>query len=625
MTKTVLVLSVVAGAITALDLGGLRFGAVVQLIATSALYLGTTFACRNLMRFSNHKAMRNLWLTAGIGLFVRSLADFGQAAATIIGFNLEHPELQTSASKAIYALGLLITVKAFIFYPLAAESGRERSRLFLDLCTIMIVVAGFGWFGILAPRLDGSASAKEIAIAAIQFSLLLIYTNFFRLILNNTDLLTKRSKLLGVAAVVALGVSEVLVPELSGTRHAHWIFVARIVAVAFELFTLQNQSCSQENDATEQIRRKKPKAFNISPYLAVGGLYVLLIVSLVREASMSLRIWGLLIAAVLTLAVVVVRQLSAFVDNARLVQRLDDNLQQLQESYDREQQSNKVRSELEIKLRHAQKLEALGRIAGGVAHEINTPVQYVTNNVEFLRDSFARLSAVVDGYAEGRAVEAPEEVEFLKAEVPASIEEVAGGLQRIATIVRSLQSFGGDETDKGIGLCDVSSSLADTLVMLRHDLDRVPEVAIHRGDGDAFVQGSARDLGQVWFALIHNAIQAVEESGTTQGEISICVSNVDERVVVEIADNGVGIPPEAIDRVFDPFFTTRDVGAGKGQGLAIARTIVVEGHGGALTFTSEEGVGTTFRVELPAAHRSQQVVGPHVGAPHGETTMARWA
>jgi len=601
-----------------LALGGLRAEVAAQMAATGLLYFAMAVGCRRLVGVSLHAAMRNFWRAAAIGSFVRAAADLGQAATTIAGTHVAHLELQTPASKAMYAVGLVVIGAAFVSYPLEAGSPRERTRLFLDLCTIMIVVAAVGWYTILAPSLGGSATAGEVVTASVQFGFVLVYANFFRLVLSNINLLTRRTTAIALASIALLAGAEALMPEVAGTGSSHWVLAVRVLAVLLQVVTIRNQVCELTNDPDAQ-RPRRSKPFNVSPYLAVSALYALLIVSLARDAALSLRIWGLLVAAVLTLALVVIRQLTAFVDNARLVQRLDENLQQLQQSYDREQRSNKARAELEIKLRHAQKLEALGRMAGGLAHEINTPIQYVTDNMTFLRDSFARLSAVVDDCIDGKVVENPDEVSFLKAEVPASIDEATGGLRQISTIVQSLQSFGGDETDKGIGMCDVASSIADTLVVLRHDLDRVPEVALDRGTGNAFVHGNARDLAQVWFALISNAIQAIDESGVVRGRLSIRVSSAEGRVVVEVADNGVGIAPDVADRVFDPFFTTRDVGLGKGQGLAIARTIVVDGHDGALTFTSEAGGGTVFRVELPTADAAPAPV----ASPHGMPTAAR--
>jgi PAS domain S-box-containing protein len=274
------------------------------------------------------------------------------------------------------------------------------------------------------------------------------------------------------------------------------------------------------------------------------------------------------------------------------------------------------RKRLEVELRLAQKLESVGALAAGIAHEINTPIQYISNSVDFLDGAFADIAqlqhayaTLLDAAARGdvdvellarvSAAEETADIEYLRERIPAALERSHDGLARVAKIVGAMRVFGHPPTS-GTAPVDINAAIENTLVVaaseykyvadLTTDLDDLPPVLSNGGD-----------INQVLINLIVNASHAIADivDGTAQrGAIHIRTHVQDDHAVITIADTGGGIPAEIADRVFDPFFTTKELGRGTGQGLAIARTII-DRHDGELTFTTRAGDGTTFTIRLP--------------------------
>jgi PAS domain S-box-containing protein len=274
---------------------------------------------------------------------------------------------------------------------------------------------------------------------------------------------------------------------------------------------------------------------------------------------------------------------------------------------------------LETELRLAQKLEAVGQLAAGIAHEINTPVQFVGDTVSFLRDAFGDLmglqpaqAAVNRAAAAGpvpaellervRAAEDHADLDYLRERVPAAFARATDGLGRVAAIVGAMREFAHPPTSEQLAF-DLNDALRNTLIVAANAYKYTADVTTDFGALPA-VLCNGGDMNQVFINLIVNAAHAIEdrvgESGE-RGAIVIHTRHDGDHVLVSVTDTGGGIPAEVAERIFDPFFTTKDVGRGTGQGLAIARTIVVERHGGTLTFDSEPGRGTTFHVRLPVA------------------------
>jgi PAS domain S-box-containing protein len=272
------------------------------------------------------------------------------------------------------------------------------------------------------------------------------------------------------------------------------------------------------------------------------------------------------------------------------------------------------RERMAIELRLAQKLESVGRLAAGLAHEINTPIQYIGDSVHFMRASFDDLTKLFLAYRNvaGRCAKDDEETlkslseleiacdfEFLREEMPRAFERTFDGAQRVASIVRAMREFAHPGTNEHKP-ADLNHALATTLTVTRSeyryaasvhtDFAAIPEVICN-----------VSELNQVFLNLIVNSAHAITDSGrdAATGVIQITTRQADNEVQVSIADNGCGIREEHLDKIFDPFFTTKEVGRGTGQGLAIARSIVVDKHGGRIEVASEIGRGTRFVIGLP--------------------------
>ncbi|HSK97537.1 MAG TPA: ATP-binding protein [Euzebyales bacterium] len=276
------------------------------------------------------------------------------------------------------------------------------------------------------------------------------------------------------------------------------------------------------------------------------------------------------------------------------------------------------RQRLENELQHAQRLEAIGRLAGGIAHEINTPIQFIGDNVRFLQQSFTTTVSLVESYrqclfgggdmsraervAVAEAAERTADVNFLTEEVPAAVNETIDGVQRVATIVKAMKAVGRASQAEQTA-ADLNAALESTLVVSRSEYKHLAHIDLDLGDLPPVVC-HVGELNQVFLNLIVNAAHAIAERVAETGErgrIGLRTRADGDDVVIEISDDGAGIPEEIRHRVFEPFFTTKEVGKGTGQGLSLSRSLVVDRHGGTISVDSTPGVGTTFTIRLPVA------------------------
>ena len=276
------------------------------------------------------------------------------------------------------------------------------------------------------------------------------------------------------------------------------------------------------------------------------------------------------------------------------------------------------KNRLEVELRHSQKLESVGRLAAGIAHEINTPIQFVGDNVSFLSSAFEQLCSLCETYralcskATHNALSADDvdrlkqhedaaDIDYIRNNVPASIASTIDGVARVAHIVQSMKAFAHPDRDER-SMADINNALHNTLTVATNELKYVAKVETEYGDIPA-VPCFLSDLNQVFLNLLVNAAHAISDivgASGQRGTIRVRTSMEANNVVVAISDTGTGIPPAVRDRIFEPFFTTKSVGKGTGQGLALAHSVVVERHGGTITFETESGKGTTFFVRIPA-------------------------
>jgi len=274
---------------------------------------------------------------------------------------------------------------------------------------------------------------------------------------------------------------------------------------------------------------------------------------------------------------------------------------------------------LESQLAQAQKLESIGFLAAGIAHEINTPTQYVDSNIYFLKTAFdgirthlERCSGILskagqeakhrDLIEKLKSSERESDLEYLCREVPGAIADALEGLRRVSTIVGAMKEFSHpgkqDKTPT-----DINKVIESIVTVTRNEWKYVADIVKELDPALPLVPCLPDDLGQAVLNMIINAAHAIEEvvgdGSNGKGTITISTRKKKGCVEIRIQDTGSGIPEEYQSKVFDPFFTTKEVGRGTGQGLAIVHDVVVHKHGGAIRFDTELGRGTTFTVQIP--------------------------
>jgi len=273
----------------------------------------------------------------------------------------------------------------------------------------------------------------------------------------------------------------------------------------------------------------------------------------------------------------------------------------------------------ERELRQSQKLEAVGQLAAGIAHEINTPVQYIGDNIRFLEDACrdifdiqrrheALLRTVKEqGEVQGLVGEIEAAIDavdmpFLAEEIPKTLQQSLDGASRVGKIVQAMREFSHPGTSEK-SLVDINRALESTLTISRNEWKYVAEVTTDLAPDLPPVLCLPGEMNQVFLNIIVNAAHAISdvtEGGSKgMGRIGLATRVLDGTVEIRISDSGSGVPEAVRHRIFDPFFTTKKLGKGTGQGLAIARSVVVDKHQGSIRFETETGRGTTFIIQLP--------------------------
>ncbi|HYW78319.1 MAG TPA: ATP-binding protein, partial [Thermoguttaceae bacterium] len=283
------------------------------------------------------------------------------------------------------------------------------------------------------------------------------------------------------------------------------------------------------------------------------------------------------------------------------------------------------RKRMELELSQAQKLESIGQLAAGIAHEINTPAQYIGDNTRFLQEAFQEIDHVMEAFH--RLLEAARndtvsdemvrqledllaaaDFDYLTAETPKAIQQSLEGVERVATIVRAMKEFshpGGEQKER----IQLDRAIENTLTISRNEWKYVADVATDFDPSMPAVPCFPSDLNQVILNLVVNAAQAIDEAAsqgkTGRGTITVSTRLDGDWAEIRVADTGTGIPEELRTKVFDHFFTTKEVGKGTGQGLTIVYRIVVEKHDGTIRFQTEVGKGTTFIIRLPLVAKAE--------------------
>ena len=288
---------------------------------------------------------------------------------------------------------------------------------------------------------------------------------------------------------------------------------------------------------------------------------------------------------------------------------------------------------LERQLAQAQKLESIGQLAAGIAHEINTPIQYVGDNLRFLQDSFARLEHLLEGYdrlmalvrsgspgagflSDIEALAGATRVNFLRTEIPKSIADSLDGAGRVGEIVRAMKEFSHPGSTEKTPV-DINRAIESTVLVSRNEWKYVAEMEMELEAELPLVFCVPGEFNQVILNLIVNAAHAIADvvSGLpgTKGRITVSTSRNGDWVEIRVKDTGTGIPDQVQSSVFNPFFTTKAVGRGTGQGLAIAHSVIVQKHGGTISFETVQGQGTTFEVRIPIGAGTRAAVPSSIG------------
>jgi PAS domain S-box-containing protein len=277
------------------------------------------------------------------------------------------------------------------------------------------------------------------------------------------------------------------------------------------------------------------------------------------------------------------------------------------------------RKAMEDMLAQTEKLKSIGQLAAGIAHEINTPTQYVGDNTRFLQDALQDIMDVLGLYGQlleaaksdsitpdliGRVEDGIEtaDVEYLTQEIPTAIEQTLEGVDRIGKIVRAMKEFShpGQEEKTPI---DINNAIESTITVARNEWKYVADMVTEFDAALPPVPCLPGEFNQVILNLIINAAHAIADvidaESTEKGSIRIRTRKNEKFAEIVISDTGGGIPENIRQRIFDPFFTTKDIGKGTGQGLAITHSVIIEKHGGTLNLESTEGKGTTFSICLP--------------------------
>lgn len=571
---------------------GLLYPALA-LIATTAIAAGAKI---------NHPPRRAIWYLFAVGMAFQACGNAYGAWAKFV----DHRELPIpSFGDAMWLTSYFVIIVQFV--AIVQRRTNERTSV-LDALVVATGLAIPVWLYIIAPIMTDSALPASMVVVSAAYPAIdvllvgaLVSLAFTSGTKGPSYWLLMSSMAFQLSGDIALNVTS-----FNGTFE-FGSFVYSLWSISFVLMGAAALHPSVRQLTERPRADERPPGMKLRlPMLAFSALLPLVVLASDPQQTQGSARHVIALGAAALFVMVLIRVGGLARQVRRYSTELDKNVQELRESLDRERAATAARDAMEVQLRHSQKLESVGRLAAGIAHEINTPVQFITDNVRFIEKSFKDLERIVSG---GLTVmkQDPDlvrlineiDVEFLSAEVPLATKTATDGLGRIASIVAAMKLFGGTDRNNE-DTVDVNEALEAVGVITRNDADGNVDIAFDLQDVP-HVRCNPSDLNQVWLNLLTNAIQAVEGTGK-RGQITVTSThNVNAgSVEVKFADNGCGIPESVIDKVFDPFFTTRPVGSGVGQGLTVCHSII-EGLGGSIEITSEVDEGTVVRVMLPAA------------------------
>lgn len=257
----------------------------------------------------------------------------------------------------------------------------------------------------------------------------------------------------------------------------------------------------------------------------------------------------------------------------------------------------KLRSEAK-RLAHAQRMESVGNLAAGMAHELNTPIQYISHNLEFITQE---MSKVLEALKASGVTLSGVDVPFLLAELIPSCRETREGIEKVKSILNALRDFSVHSSEER-SIVSLNELVETAITLCRNEWNDKADLVLKLSDQAPRIRCIPQDVSQVALQLTMNAAQAIERRYHNEGEkglIEVSTEVAGSSVRIKVHDTGCGIPVDIRDKIFDPFFTTKAVGSGIGAGLSLIHSAVVERHQGTIEFESEVDVGTTFVVTMP--------------------------
>ena len=275
----------------------------------------------------------------------------------------------------------------------------------------------------------------------------------------------------------------------------------------------------------------------------------------------------------------------------------------------------------QAQLLQANKLESVGQLAAGIAHEINTPAQFIATNIDFLDEAFTDIRSLLTTVEEALTHKDRDDSrspwtlikealietdwDYLQQEIPAAISQTREGIRRISVIVGAMKEFSHPSSKEKI-YNNINTLIETTVMVATNEWKYWATIETDFDPDLPLVWCLADEMGQALLNILINATHAIEQRLKTnpdspKGLISLSTRREQEDVVIRIADDGCGMDPEILDRIFDPFFTTKGVGKGTGQGLAITHDVITKKHGGTIGVQSQKGKGSCFTLRLPIA------------------------
>lgn len=332
-----------------------------------------------------------------------------------------------------------------------------------------------------------------------------------------------------------------------------------------------------------------------------------------QHVRSRISLYGLFALTILLLAVVVQKIIAIWRHGSLLEIKIRERTMDLENVNGELKREIEEKQLMQQELVQAQKLESIGQLSAGVAHEINTPTQYVSDNITFLKSSFGELMTVISEVARMAASEDTldkdklqtlligADLPFLEEEVPKAFRDSVQGIEYITKIVRALKCFSHQSEEKSPE--DINRAIESTAAVARNEWKYVAELTIDADPNLRLVPCVLNEFNRVLVNLIVNAAHAIADvvgTSGTRGRITITTRQRKNHAEIRVADTGTGIPEDIRTRIFDPFFTTKAVGQGTGQGLAISYRIIVDNHGGTISVDSKPGEGSCFTLRLPS-------------------------